>query len=148
MRALAVQELRDNILDQPQPPVDRDLVDRQRAVARGPGPVAGRLHRSARRGRRKQIDPTRPVGLAVAGYPRRRCQPEYGPLDVIGINDYFGWYPGPSGQIADRTLLCRLPRRRARLLPDKALVVTEFGAEANRDGPPEEKGTYPSRRTS
>ena len=26
--------------------------------------------------------------------------------------------------------------------PDKALMVTEFGAEANRDGPSEEKGTW------
>jgi beta-glucuronidase len=28
----------------------------------------------------------------------------------------------------------------------KAVVVTEFGAEANRDGPPEEKGTYQFQR--
>ncbi|HEY8866758.1 MAG TPA: hypothetical protein VIM22_07475, partial [Solirubrobacteraceae bacterium] len=26
--------------------------------------------------------------------------------------------------------------------PTKAIFVTEFGAEANRDGPPEERGTY------
>ena len=79
-----------------------------------PGPGPGLLHRSARSRRAKALDPTRPVGLAVAGYPSAGCQPEYGPLDVLGINDYFGWYPGPNGQIADRTLLSRLPRQRPR----------------------------------
>jgi beta-glucuronidase len=54
----------------------------------------------------KQLDPTRPVGLAVAAYPSSLCQAaEYASLDVLGLNDYFGWYPGPSGQIFDRTKL-------------------------------------------
>ena len=61
---------------------------------------------------------------------------------MIGVNDYFGWYPGPGGQIFDRTRLSRLPRLAARLLSaPRRVVVTEFGAEANRDGPVEEKGT-------
>ena len=47
------------------------------------------------------------VSQAVAGYFSAGCQPEYAPLDVIGINEYFGWYAGPSGQIADRSLLRR-----------------------------------------
>ncbi len=57
--------------DQRQPPVGHRLVDRQRAQrAARPGP--GRLHRSAPRKAAKALDPTRPVGLAVAGYPSRR----------------------------------------------------------------------------
>ncbi len=89
-----------------------------------------------------QLDPTRPVGLAVAGYPNAGCQPEYAPLDVIGVNTYFGWYPGPNGQIADPSLLSPYLDQVRSCYPAKAIFVTEFGAEANRDGPPEERGTY------
>jgi beta-glucuronidase len=89
-----------------------------------------------------KLDPTRPVGYAVAGYPAAGCQPEYAPLDVIGINEYFGWYPGPNGQIADRTTLSEYLDSVRQCYPNKAIVISEFGAEANRDGPIEEKGTY------
>jgi len=106
-----------------------------------PGPVQGDyIERAAKAA--KALDPTRPVGYAVAGYPSVGCQPRYGPLDVIGINDYFGWYPGPGGQIADRTLLSDYLDQVRRCYPSKAIVVSEFGAEANRAGPVEEKGTY------
>jgi beta-glucuronidase len=88
------------------------------------------------------LDPTRPVGIAAAGYPSAGCQPEYGPIDVIGVNDYFGWYPGPNGQIADRTFLSDYLDSVRQCYPNKAIVVSEFGAEANREGPVEEKGTY------
>ena len=88
------------------------------------------------------LDPSRPIGLAAAGYPSAGCQPEYGPINVIGINDYFGWYPGPNGQIADRTLLSDYLDSVRQCYPNKAIVISEFGAEANRDGPVEEKGTY------
>jgi beta-glucuronidase len=90
----------------------------------------------------KSLDPSRPVGLAVAGYPTVACQPAYRPLDVIGINDYFGWYPGPGGGIFDRNKLSPYLDQVRKCYPKKALMVTEFGAEANRDGPPEEKGSY------
>ena len=106
-----------------------------------PGPVQGDyIQRAAKAA--KALDPTRPVGYAVAGYPSVGCQPRYGPLDVIGVNDYFGWYPGPGGQIADRTLLSDYLDQVHACYPNKAIVVSEFGAEANRDGPVEEKGTY------
>ena len=106
-----------------------------------PGPVQGDYIRRAVQ-TAHELDPSRPVGLAVAGYPSAGCQPEYGPIDVIGINDYFGWYPGPNGQIADRTVLSDYLDSVRQCYPNKALVITEFGAEANRDGPVEEKGTY------
>ena len=87
---------------QRQPPVGDRLVDRQRARRARPGPVQGDyIERAATRGQG--------AGPDAARRPRRRRLPvgrlpgrEYAPLDVIGINDYFGWYPGPSGQIADR----------------------------------------------
>ena len=88
------------------------------------------------------LDPTRPVGLAYAGYPAIGCQAGYGPVDVLGINDYFGWYPGPGGQIADPSLLADYLAQERACYPKQALMVTELGAEANRDGPLDERGTY------
>jgi beta-glucuronidase len=106
-----------------------------------PGPVQG-LYIQAAVKLAKSLDPTRPVGLAVAGYFSAGCQPEYAPLDVIGINEYFGWYSGPNGQIADRSLLSEYLDGVRQCYPKKAIMVTETGAEANRDGPVEERGTY------
>jgi hypothetical protein len=88
------------------------------------------------------LDPTRPVGQAFAGHPGQGCQRGYAPLDVLGINEYFNWYPGPDGSTADPTLLSDYLDSIHRCYPRKALVVTEVGAEANRDGPAEERGTY------
>jgi beta-glucuronidase len=93
-----------------------------------------------------QLDPTRPVGIATASYPSAGCQTEYAPLDVIGFNEYFGWYPGPGGQIFDRTKLSGYLDSVRQCYPDKAIVITEFGAEANREGPVEEKGTWAFQR--
>jgi hypothetical protein len=106
-----------------------------------PGPVQGYYIKRAVK-LAKSIDPTRPVGLAVAGYPSAGCQPEYAPLDVLGINEYFGWYSGPNGQIADRSTLSDYLDSVHQCYPNKAIVITETGAEANRDGPVEERGTY------
>jgi beta-glucuronidase len=89
-----------------------------------------------------RLDPTRPVALVVAGYPTKNYLSAYAYLDAIGINDYFGWYPGPFGQIVNRGALGQYLDRFRANYPRKALFVTEFGAEANRDGPREEKGTY------
>jgi beta-glucuronidase len=89
------------------------------------------------------LDPTRPVGLAVAAYPSVGCQARYyAPLDVIGLNDYFGWYPGPVGDLRNRNGLSRYLDAMRACYRGKALVVSEFGAEANRPGPVSEHGTY------
>ena len=140
VRALAARELESNIETNGNHPsiivwsIGNELSAR-------PGPVQGDyIQRAARSA--KRLDPTRPVGYAVAGYPSVGCQPRYGPLDVIGINEYFGWYPGPGGQIADRTLLPTYLDSVRNCYPNKAIVISEFGAEANRSGPAEEKGTY------
>jgi beta-glucuronidase len=106
-----------------------------------PGPTQGTYIRRAKKLAR-DLDPTRPVGLAVAGYPGAGCQARYGPLDVVGINDYFGWYPGPSGSLFDRERLSAYLDSLRRCYPSDAVMVTEFGAEANRDGSVEDKGTY------
>src|SRR5215213_15247 len=90
----------------------------------------------------KQLDPTRPVALAFAGHPETPCQAAYGPIELLGMNDYFGWYTGFGGNIADRDQLSSFLDDLRRCYPKKAMAVTEYGAEANRDGPLEEKGTY------
>jgi len=90
----------------------------------------------------KQLDPTRPVALAFAGHPETPCQAAYAPIELLGMNDYFGWYTGFGGNIADRDQLPRFLDDLRRCYPRTAIAVTEFGAEANRDGPLEEKGTY------
>lgn len=91
----------------------------------------------------RELDPTRPVALAVAAAPTVGCQSEaYAPLDLIGINDYFGWYPGTNGVIADRDLLSDYLDTVRACYPNKAIMMSEFGAEANRSGPEEERGTF------
>jgi beta-glucuronidase len=89
-----------------------------------------------------RLDPTRPVALAFAGYPSKNYVPAYAPLDALGVNDYFGWYPGPMGQIVNRGALGQFLDRLHANYPTKAVFVTEFGAEGNRTGPRDEKGTY------
>jgi beta-glucuronidase len=94
----------------------------------------------------KALDPDRPVGIAVAAGPTVGCQAGYAPLDLVGINDYFGWYPGGNAVIADRELLSAYLDTVRACYRRKAVMITEFGAEANRDGPVEERGTWAFQR--
>jgi beta-glucuronidase len=89
-----------------------------------------------------KYDPTRLRALDYSGYPQALPSSTYHVLDALGVNCYFGWYPGPGGQIDDRAELGPFLDQVHRYYPSKALFVTEFGAEANRDGPIDEKGTY------
>ncbi len=144
VRKLAARELEENILANQNHPsimlwsIGNELSARPGAVQRD------YINRAARQA--KRLDPTRPVALAVAGYPSAGCRSEYAALNVIGINDYFGWYPGPNGQIADRAALSGYLDSVRTCYPSKAIVVSEFGAEANRSGPVEEKGTFEFQR--
>ena len=140
VRKLAARELESNILaNQNHPSIMLWSIGNE--LSARPGPVQSfYINRAVRQA--KALDPARPVGLAVAGYPSAGCRPQYAALDVIGINEYFGWYPGPNGQIADRDALPDYLDSVRACYPNKAIVVSEFGAEANRDGPIEEKGTY------
>ncbi len=140
VRRLAADELRDNILAN-QNHASVVIWSIGNELSARPGPVQGYYIKRAVAVARA-LDPTRPVGLAVAGYPAAGCQPEYGPLDVLGINAYFGWYPGPGGQLADRSRLPGYLDAVRACYPSKAVAITEFGAEANRAGPVEEKGTW------
>lgn len=141
VRRLAVKEIGRNIdANENHPSVMLWSIGNE--LSSQPGPVQDAYIASAAKFVR-EMDPTRPVGLAVAAYPSSLCQADsYKPLDVLGLNDYFGWYPGPSGQIFDRTKLSPYLDAARACYPDKALMISEFGAEANRDGPVEEKGTW------
>jgi beta-glucuronidase len=141
VRQLAIKELGKNITaNQNHPSVMLWSIGNE--LSSQPGPVQNAYIRAATQFAH-QTDPTRPVGIAVAGYPSSLCQASsYAPLDVLGLNDYFGWYPGPNGQIFDRTKLSGYLDAARACYAKQALVVSEFGAEANRDGPAEEKGTW------
>jgi beta-glucuronidase len=140
VRKLAARELESNIVaNQSHPSIMLWSIGNE--LSSRPGPVQ-QLYIEAAVRQAKALDPSRPIGLAVAAYPSAGCRPQYAALDVIGLNDYFGWYPGPNGQIADRDALPEFLDQMRACYPNKAILISEFGAEANRDGPVEEKGTY------
>jgi len=139
-RGLALDELRANVLaNRNRPSVATWSLGNEMPSAAGPNQTA---YLAAGAALVKQLDPTRPVALAFAGHPETACQTAYAPIELLGMNDYFGWYTGFAGDIADRDLLPSFLAQLRRCYPHKAIAVTEYGAEANRDGPVEEKGTY------
>jgi beta-glucuronidase len=90
----------------------------------------------------RRLDPTRPVGMAVGDWPGVPCQQAYRPLDAVGFNDYFGWFDAGGGATDDRDQLGPFLDSFRACYPRKAVLVTEFGFDANRSGPVEERGTY------
>ena len=90
----------------------------------------------------KKLDPTRPVGMALSNWPGLGCQSAWNPLDVIGDNEYFGWFDAGGGGDDDRDALSPFLDAVRACYPTKAIMVTEFGFDGNRDGPVEERGTY------
>jgi beta-glucuronidase len=136
-RRAAVDEVRRNVLDNENHPsvmvwsIGNELKDSV------PRRVRSYINAAARVA--KGLDPSRPVGMAIEGHPLAACRTGYGPLNVLGINDYFGWY---DGEVADAAGLSPYLDAMRACHPTKALMVTEFGAEANRDGSPTEKGTF------
>jgi len=139
-RTTALDQLRANILaNRNHPSVAAWSVGNEMASAAGRNQAS---YIGAAAALAKQLDPTRPVALAFAGHPETPCQAAYAPIELLGMNDYFGWYTGFGGNIADRDQLSSFLDDLRRCYPRKAIAVTEYGAEANRDGPLEEKGTY------
>lgn len=89
------------------------------------------------------LDPTLPVSLdllSLPGYPR---QATYASFPLLGVNNYFGWYVGRAPHSTARLSdLAPYLRGLRRSYPDKAMVMTEFGAEATVDGPSAVKQTF------
>jgi beta-glucuronidase len=110
------------------------------------GPGLGTFIRDASEEVRR-LDPTRLVGIDRQS---RIGEPIFNRalagLDVLGVNEYFGWYESVLASMD------RPPSRTDELsafldqihaaYPNKPLVVTEYGAEATRSGPREQKGTF------
>ena len=80
--------------------------------------------------------------MAIAYWPGVDCQSAYAPLDVIGFNDYFGWFDAGGGSTDDPDELSPYLDFLHTCYPSKSLMITEFGFEGNRSGPVEERGTY------
>ena len=94
----------------------------------------------------KKLDPSRMVGIDFAGYPNVPALPIYRKFDVLGVNTYFGWYVGPDGALVERENLEPYLEQLHRYYPKQGLFVKEFGAEANRSGDIDEKGTFEYQR--
>ncbi|MGI8845214.1 MAG: glycoside hydrolase family 2 protein [Thermoleophilaceae bacterium] len=89
----------------------------------------------------RDLDPTRPISLDIKGRPGYQEQFTYEHFDMLGINQYFGWYPW----VEDFNTLEPYLRQMHDLYPGKALVNTEFGAEGRgqmANYPAETKGSY------
>jgi beta-glucuronidase len=144
VRRQSVRMLRDMVLrDRNHPSVLVWSVGNENTTR--PGPGFRRYVRQAKRSVRR-LDRTRLIGIAFPGYPTLGETSLFESFDALGVNDYFGWYPGPDGSIVNREDLGPYLDQLHEFYPRQALFVTEFGAEANRTGPATEKGTFEFQR--
>jgi beta-glucuronidase len=91
----------------------------------------------------KKLDPRGLTAIDVASSPRTDLQhPSYRKVEVLGLNQYFGWYPGGAGLTKDKSAFGPYADSFHNDYPKQALFVTEFGAEANHDGPADELGSF------
>ena len=91
----------------------------------------------------KDLNPTLPTAVDVLSYPGLKRQKSYGEFDMLGLNTYFGWYPGRDGHsTAELSTLKPFVKGMRAWYPQTALVMTEFGAEATTSGPASDKATY------
>lgn len=109
-----------------------------------PDEVSGtRKFLTAARALTVDLDPTLPTSVDLLSYPGYGRQATYAKFDLLGINSYFGWYPGKknhsTANIADLGPFLSSMRRMYRR---QGLVLTEFGAESTMNGPPGVKETY------
>jgi beta-glucuronidase len=100
----------------------------------------------------RELDDTRLIGLdrhSRIGEPVTSSV--YRHLDVLGVNEYFGWYrtvreddttrgPSTTDELGPYLDLVHTAN------PNLPLVITEYGAEAARNGPVEQKGTFEFQR--
>jgi beta-galactosidase/beta-glucuronidase len=97
-----------------------------------------------------QMDPGRPVAVDVWGsaLPPDASGLLYRHLDLIGVTLYEGWYQRPGEPVS--AIGVNLRRRLAqihRIFARRPVVITEFGAEANRQNASDRPGgeTYQAR---
>ena len=87
------------------------------------------------------LDPTVPISVDIKGRPGYGEQFTYERFDMLGVNQYFGWYRW----VADFNDLEPFLYELRDHYPTTAMVMTEFGAEARpelADAPVSLKGSY------
>ena len=109
-----------------------------------PDKVAGtRRFLDAAREMVKRLDPTLPVSVDLLSYPGYPAAKAYAQYDMLGINSYFGWYPGKDRHsTAKLSDLGPYLDRMRRFYPTQAMVLTEFGAESTFAGTALQKESY------
>jgi beta-glucuronidase len=89
----------------------------------------------------RRIDPTLPIAVDIKSRLGIPEQFTYQDFDILGINQYFGWYSWTENFDDLEPYL----REMHDLYPSRALVMTEFGAEAlpeMADAATDQKGSY------
>jgi Glycosyl hydrolases family 2, TIM barrel domain/Glycosyl hydrolases family 2 len=89
----------------------------------------------------RDLDPTLPISVDIKTRPSLTEQFTYDSFDMLGLNQYFGWY----SWVPDFSLLEPFIQQMRDFYPGKALVMTEFGAEGLQemaDAPMDKKGGY------
>jgi beta-glucuronidase len=89
----------------------------------------------------RDLDPLVPIAIDIKTRPTLARQRTYEQFDLIGINQYFGWYPW----VEDFGQLQPFLEQTHLNYPEQALVMTEFGAEGRPDmasDPIDVKGSY------
>ena len=90
----------------------------------------------------RDLDPTVPISVDIKGRPGFAEQFTLHSFDLIGLNQYFGWYRW----VEDFDLLEPYIRELRDHYPSEAIVMTEWGAEGRpelADAAPDLKGGYP-----
>lgn len=91
----------------------------------------------------RDLDPTLPASVDLLSYPGYERQETYAKFPLLGINSYFGWYPGKKNRsTANIEDLGPYLRSMQQKYPGAALIVTEFGAESTFEGPIGTKETF------
>ena len=126
-----------------QPSVGAHALGGQRAHLHA-GPDAGHPPLPAAPPRLRRATSTRrvPISLDIKGRPGYPEQFTYHAFDMIGLNQYFGWYRW----VEDFNLLDPHIRELRDHYPTEALVMTEWGAEGRPElanAAPDLKGGYP-----
>src|SRR4051794_8511181 len=92
----------------------------------------------------RDLDPTLPVSVDLLSYPGYGRQATFAnSFDLLGVNSYFGWYPGkPNRSTARLDDLGPYLRSMRAKYPRQAMMLTEFGAESTFRGPANVKETF------
>ncbi|MFA9273049.1 MAG: glycoside hydrolase family 2 TIM barrel-domain containing protein, partial [Baekduiaceae bacterium] len=142
-RAEALRTVRGTVLEaRSHPSVITHSVANELSATPDTVPGTAAFLRSAR-GLVHDLAPTLPISVDLLSYPGFPAQKAFAAYDLLGVNSYFGWYPGKKKHSTKRLqdLEPYLASMRKKY-PDSALVLTEFGAESTFEGPRTTKESF------